>query len=767
MAYFDCIVGGSGKGNTLVVTCADDLAGATITCTNGTKTYTKTCPSTAPYEVTFYGLAAGTWTVNATVSGNTYTTTVVVVDCAALLGGFSWRTWVDTARFLDSSDYNSLDEVLADELAVRELCLEHACVDYLAAVPSVNADIETVINNDLFAKWVNNSDYALDILGANVAIKALMDTADKYFYGEWALMPQVPKMTSNTAPYGEVIESGHYSTFYAYLAFDGDASNQGWTDTNKTDYYLGYHFISPVVITECHFQTFMADDYHQANINTLQASNTGNSDDWTDLGSVEAPTKGAYKIKTANTTAYSYYRLKLTRNRSDSNGVILNMLQFYAWQPKGNVPVMTSNTAPYGTCVYRVQDQEAYKAFNNDVTTRYTSTGYSSSTPDYVGYKSVNPICAKKAYLVLYNNLEATHSVSYKIQGSNDGFANDVHDLTQELSVTVLGAQNTFVGDIELNNDDFYLYHRIIRTSDTGGQYARFCVAALQFYGRELSVSVPTMTGNTTPYGEASASSTYTQATGYEAYKAFDGNNSTWWSSDTPSLNDYIEYQFTDPITPKEIAWSSAHVKSIEVRGSNDGFETYDVVGECDNNDSTALIYYPLNNNKSYLSLRCVVTGRRSGVSSTEKNSFYTIQFYGLDYSEKEFEEGTTKKWLYDHGVELETPSLYGGATKKANCIDVASGSSGGVIYDIDITTMTNNNVVRSKVTEATAGNGYYGDTIVRDSSGNTNLAEAFITQAMLPNTVACPIVSINQAAKIYFANIYNNHVEFNELWLE
>ena len=62
MAYFDCIVGGSGKGNTVTVTCAEEFAGLTITLSKTGKTYTKTCPSTAPYVVTFNGVENGTYT---------------------------------------------------------------------------------------------------------------------------------------------------------------------------------------------------------------------------------------------------------------------------------------------------------------------------------------------------------------------------------------------------------------------------------------------------------------------------------------------------------------------------------------------------------------------------------------------------------------------------------------------------------------------------------------------------------------------------------
>ena len=41
MNYFRCTVGGSGKGNTVVVTCASEFAGQTITLAKTGKTYRK------------------------------------------------------------------------------------------------------------------------------------------------------------------------------------------------------------------------------------------------------------------------------------------------------------------------------------------------------------------------------------------------------------------------------------------------------------------------------------------------------------------------------------------------------------------------------------------------------------------------------------------------------------------------------------------------------------------------------------------------------
>lgn len=65
--------------------------------------------------------------------------------------------------------------------------------------------------------------------------------------------------------------------------------------------------------------------------------------------------------------------------------------------------------------------------------------------------------------------------------------------------------------------------------------------------------NVPTMTSNTTPAGIASAS-TFNPA-GFDAWKAFDRNTSTWWSP-TAFTNQWIQYEFTQPVF---IHTASAH----------------------------------------------------------------------------------------------------------------------------------------------------------------------------------------------------------------
>ncbi len=79
MAYFECIIGSRvGFSIPLVVTCTANFAGQTITCSDGTTTLTGTCPSASPYEVTFELPNTGTWTVSGTISGQTYSDSILV-----------------------------------------------------------------------------------------------------------------------------------------------------------------------------------------------------------------------------------------------------------------------------------------------------------------------------------------------------------------------------------------------------------------------------------------------------------------------------------------------------------------------------------------------------------------------------------------------------------------------------------------------------------------------------------------------------------------
>lgn len=78
-AYFRCYTKKTLTGKSdLIVTCDSNYAGLNFICTNGTNTYTKTCPSSSPYEMLFEGLTNDTWTVKTTYNSKEYSDTVEI-----------------------------------------------------------------------------------------------------------------------------------------------------------------------------------------------------------------------------------------------------------------------------------------------------------------------------------------------------------------------------------------------------------------------------------------------------------------------------------------------------------------------------------------------------------------------------------------------------------------------------------------------------------------------------------------------------------------
>ena len=600
IAFRSVLMNAKVSGSKVVVTCDSAFAGKTISCTKSGTTLTQICPSTSPYTVTFEGLDVGIWTISGIIEGTTFTTTAEVQDVSAVLSyGFVWTTWVDTASKLDSTDYSTLDELLADEEAVRELMLEHACVDYLSSFSNVTPNLEKVIENDLCAKWINNSDYALDFLGANTVIKALMDEADKYGYGEWVI-----------------------------------------TDDTTTP-----------------------------------------------------PT----------------------------------------WAPKGNVPVMTANNAPYGTA-------SAYQVFDGNTSTSASGTDFS--------YKFVNPICPKDFYCNVSGGT---------LQASNDG--------------------STWAEPI---SGSYYLYLRLHFASSVSPH-------TIQFYGRELKVSVPVMTSNTAPYGEAIASGSYSNL---YPYMAFDGNVAQSWQGSTDASGsgngEWVGYHFPSKFYLKFVdidgyGYSTpSDIYYAKVQGSDDGTTWIDVIEKTQlaNGVHTCIA---VEDTVGYDYLRIIALD-----SSMTAFGMYELQFYGLDYSEKEFEVGTTKKWLYDHGVELETiaknpTSLYVGTVEKLDSVIriTASASMPGTHYRNGIRTpildLTPYSLLRTKIVEsdyAKSSNNHIYLAVGDTGDGNYD-AYTDVSASILPNNVGVNISAINgnnyvEADIVKFADDgVAYYMDVAELWLE
>lgn len=541
---------------------------------------------------------------------------------------FDYKTWLASAG-LSATGYANLDAVLQDELAVRKLMTIHAAVDYLAGWKTTDEDIVKILSNDICAKWITLRDYALDTLDKEY--RSLMESLGKYYYGEWALMPQVPKMTSNTAPYGEVVYDSYYnpggsSTRYPYYAFDGDLSTN-W-HSNKSSgsaagAYIGYKFNEKVIVKEV--VIIFAVEYSTECTIKIQGLNDSNS--WVDVETKTLPVIASgetVKLSLNNSTGYLGYRIYFPSAAGSVSTYAggFSEVQFYAWAPKGNVPIMTSNTAPYGTA-------SAYQVFDGDSTTTASGTDFS--------YQFINPVCPKS---FACKNTSGQDITGGTLQASNDG--------------------STWVTPVD---GQYYLNLRVHFASST-------TVATVQFYGRMLKVSVPVMTSNTAPYGTVSAS-TYIETTAVP-YMAFDGNESTWWQDSSSNNTDpcWVSYDFGKPVrlcfaksfnNRLTTAGSGGAVTAdMVIEGSNDGTnwtEISDVIRLSCPNDSGAnttplsVPYIPIFDNAVYSKFRLLLKNKSRAVRFNETE----LSFFGLDYSEYDWDADNPRHYLYDHGVELET----------------------------------------------------------------------------------------------------------------
>lgn len=763
------LVGDSAVGGVPVtVKDSDDLTITTIVLdASGRGTFTATKPDTYKFIYTYGGQ-----TMETTLQVTQETTYEVEIH-----GGFNYQAWLTAGRV--SKTFTSLDDILADEETLRQLFLVHDSIDYICDTFNTGsvADITKIFNTDIAAKWINLSDYALDKFYAVADIKTVMDTADKYGYGEWALMPQVPKMASNTTPFGVASMSSTNTDNPAYKAFDGDDTTFASLhyDTSNGPHSITYKFVQPVCVKKYrYFQTTSSTTTTYFDISVkLQGSNDGST--WDDIATntINLGVKNDNYFEVSNDDYYLYYRLyfpsALAKNDSNWYFTYPRTIQFYAWAPKGNVPKMTSNTAPFGvvSASAAVSGYEAYKVFNESIVDMWAANSTGSIPVGYwLKYKFTNPISIKKVRC----RFATSASYTIKFQGSNDDFASDVHDLTGIITVPSTMGQVFYVNASDITDDSYYLSIRMYvvtaAPANTGGG-----VYELQFYGRELKVSVPTMTSNTAPYGTAVSS---IAETNYEAFKAFDNNDSTYFCppSTTTAEGTYLGYIFRTPMKLQQIRYrctGGSGTTMAKVQYSDDGGTTW--------NDQTTSFNYSIDDTYHVVNIENASphkAWRVYKISALIANSFAhkTLQFYGEDYSEKEFEEGTTKKWLYDHGVELEEMqdyTVWSGAVYRHEdssiYLEQTTASNGAFVgANLDLTSY---NLARAKI-----GNIYYSPgtnaiRVINSMSSATTIATKEIANADMPNNVALNISSVNDTHPVGLLANYSSKATLTELWLE
>lgn len=397
MAYFECIIGGGGGGESdvnLIVTCSPNFAGKTITCTNGTDTFTQTCPSTSPYTVTFENIGKGTWTISGVISGQTFSQSVVIGDYTAQLNDVpegstvtpinDIQIWLHCANIWDKT-YTTLNEVLADNTTLLALISSNNAVDYM------------VRSTD----WAESVDF-------------------------------IPTMTSNTTPSGVVSATSVYDAGHAaWKTFDGDDTTTSLSANNASvPWYVQYAFASPISNPN-HLRYVLAHQYSQACVGKIQLQKI--DDSWVDVDSFSATYTTTNtvidKAISGFTDSHKAIRLTLTScpqvygfgakslqvskispitTNQTAMGYIGNndyaadtLLADATWREaicnseyfesvlNVKVPTMTSNTAPSGTCsaktVRTSGATEAWKAFDNSESTQYQSA--QNTIGEYVAYK--------------------------------------------------------------------------------------------------------------------------------------------------------------------------------------------------------------------------------------------------------------------------------------------------------------------------------------------------------------------------------------------
>lgn len=471
----------------VIVTLDENFQGQIVTLAQDTETMSKTVPMTAPYEVTFKPMKDGVWVASSTtkdgkvVSVNTEPLLEWGTYNVTLKSGLNFQEWLNRGRV--EKTFTSLDDVLADQPTVRQLMTVHASCDYLyECYLTDNTILDTIMNSTYGAKWLGLRDYVCDKFMSNETAKATMLSSSNW---EYILKDNVPIMTSNTAPYGELI-GGEYSgdAWVPWHVFDGD-SNTGWaTPANKTtNIPIGYKFNNPICIKALYIENITISGLTDRGLKDFKIQYSDDNDTWNDAYSDTLASEESKLFVFSNAGYHIYWRL-LCVNNHGAEYICIYTLQFYGRSLNVSVPTMTSDSAPWGivtaTDYYKdvSTSYDPWRAFANGTERGWLPANFNDELVYDFGY----PVLVKK--MTLRNAKQAsteTSKVYYDLFGSIDG---QNYDLIQNDVNCYTHKNDLFTYSINTNK---YRFYKLVCTKNDNGRATSGYGCILQLYGLDYS----------------------------------------------------------------------------------------------------------------------------------------------------------------------------------------------------------------------------------------------------------------------------------------
>lgn len=470
------------------------------------------------------------------------------------------------------------------------------------------------------------------------------------------------------------------------IKFQGSNNGSSWADispvlSTKIDRWFSYRTANP---TKYQYYRMYVNAVSQNNVAVTEIQFYGREDvEVVPDGKTVTPTDDVSIWLQCGQRSENYTTLAevladstcLSALMADNNAVdYLKRSKSFA-KSEALVPTMTSDNTPSGICIAStvLSGYNAYKAFDGDNTSAWIPNN--NATNNYVGYEftSVQRVEKVTATIMRGNWGGSVPSRTFKVQGYSDDW-HDIGTITTEATNTTSTdnymATITTSGlytkcrlfcedithsdgqyDVRIMELQFYNVAVGVTENATAMSYIglnNYCANTLlgdsdwceaicnsTYFESVLNVKVPTMTSNTTPSGEVSASNYETQYGGRPPYHAFDNNvSATNWATIVNTTSGWIQYMFTSSVCIKAVnIFTDYRVKNFKIQASNDNFvsDTHDIyTGICNNNTS------PTNNRFSmytsdtdYQYWRVQVENIYSGAFNNV--SINEIQFYGRE----------------------------------------------------------------------------------------------------------------------------------------